>query len=60
MWSKKLLESSRFLGYNIILRDTVKNPAENAKDNTKEDIMLKKLKKNAYNDLILVQYDTVC
>ena len=38
----------------------MKTPVENAEENTKEDAILNKLNKNAYNDLIFAQYDTVC
>ena len=39
---------------------TVKTQSYIAEENTKEECILKQLDKNAYNDLILVQYYTVC
>ena len=60
MWSGKFLARAGWLGYDIILRGTVKTLADNAEDKTKEDDILKELNKNTYNDLILAQDDTVC
>ena len=60
IWSGKFLARAGQLGYDIILRGTAKKPTENLEENTKGDAILKKLKKNAYNDLILAQDDTVC
>ena len=44
----------------LAIKVTVITPAGNSEENTKEDTILKKLNNNAYNDLILVQDDTVC
>ena len=38
----------------------MKTPKYNAEEKTKEDAILKQLNKNAYNDLILAQYDALC
>ena len=37
----------------------MKTPEDNTEDKTKEDAILKQLNKNAYNDLVLAQYETV-
>ena len=37
-----------------------KTPTDNEEENTKEDAITKQIKKNAYNDLVLEQDDTVC
>ena len=59
MWSGELLSRSWLRGYNVILRDAVKTPVDNEEEKIKEDDMLNQLNKNAYNDLILAQDDTV-
>ena len=59
MWLGNFLSRAARLGYNIILRDNVKTLDYNAEDNIKEDSTLNKLNKNAHNDLILSQDDTV-
>ena len=60
MWSGEFLAKYGKLGYNIILRGTVKTTADNAEETTKEDTILNQLNNNAQNDLILAQYGTVC
>ena len=60
MWSGKFLARSGLLGYDVILRGTVKTPEYNKEENTKEDDILKQINKNLYNDLVLEQDDTVC
>ena len=60
MWSGKFLEKAGLLGYNIIIRGTMKTPADNKAEKTKEYAILKQLNKNAYKDLILAHDDTVC
>ena len=59
MLSGDLLARVGPLGYNIILRGPLKSGG-NEEEKTKEDAVLKQLNKNAYNDLILAQGDTVC
>ena len=60
MWSGKFVQRGGRLGYNIILRNNVKTPADNEEDKTKEDDILNQLNNNAYNELILAQYDMAC
>ena len=60
MWSGEFLAKYGKLGYNIILRGTVKTTADNAEETTKEDTILNQLNKNAYNNLVLEQDGTVC
>ena len=60
MWSGKFLASAGRLGYDIILRVTLKTLVENKEENTKEYTILKQLNKNAYNEPILAQDETVC
>ena len=44
----------------MFYKGTVKIPPNNAEMKTKEDAVLKQLNKNAYNDLVLAQDDTLC
>ena len=60
MWSGNFLASACRLGYDIILRVNLKTLVDNKEEKTKEYTILKQLKKNAYNELILAQDDTVC
>ena len=60
MWSGKFLAREGGLGYDIILRSTMKTPADNEEEKIKEDAILKQLSNNKYNELILAQCDTVC
>ena len=60
MWSGKFLARAGRLGYDIILRGTVKTLENKEEEKTKEDTILKQLNKNTCNDMILVQDDTVC
>ena len=48
------------IGFNFILKGTVKTLEYNAKEETKEYTKPNQLNKNVYNDLILVQDYTVC
>ena len=50
---RSVLSMAGLLGYDIIVRDTVNSPAENAKYKTQESAILKQLTKNEFNDLIL-------
>ena len=59
-WSGQFLERSGNIGYDTILRGTVKTLANNTQDNNKEGSILNTRKNNTYNDLILMQYDTFC
>ena len=59
-WLGKLLAMAGQLGYNVMLRGTMKTPADIVEKKTKEDAILKQLNKNTHNGLILVQYDKVC
>ena len=44
MWSRKSLAREGQLGYDINLQGTMRTPAENEKENTKEDALLKQTK----------------
>ena len=57
---REFLSKEGLFIYNLILRGTVKTPEDNKTQKTNEDAILKELKKNAYNGLILAQDDTVC
>ena len=59
MWSGKFLARAVRLVYNIILMGTVKYLADNTEQKTKEYSIIKKLNKNAYNNLVWAQDNTV-